>query len=74
MHFNHKNVTKQFFPFENWQAEISRMLARIQSSNVELLYIQQELEVRSTLQTLSLLRPVIQILIFTLVSCHDLLC
>lgn len=28
------------FPFENRQADISRMLARIQSSNVELLYIQ----------------------------------
>lgn len=28
------------FPFENRQADISRMLARIESSNVELLYIQ----------------------------------
>lgn len=28
------------FPFENWQADISRMLTRIQRSNVELLYIQ----------------------------------
>lgn len=29
-----------FFLFENWEADISRMLARIKSSNVELLYIQ----------------------------------
>lgn len=28
------------FPFENWQHDTSRMLARIQSSNVALLYIQ----------------------------------